>query len=282
MRSWSSDEVGSADSGSSIETQVDNSGGRGHHRGKRSGRFSSADLTFTHGEERKIIRSLERKLLSDNGAPLSRIERRLLRADHSGEGSVNVSTFQEALAAESKSGGVGILSDEVLWLTQKLRGRNGRNVKILKMRALLENEYDGTGGGHRSGSERRRKVERKHHRQHTARRHSMSRRGGSRHRRGGLAEDRGGQADSGGRKTTCSESDSSSSRGGAARKWSSSPPPPARWAIRSGTVGQWLHDVAAPMVSMVTFVTEPEFWNNSCISGTIFLVPKPSYCVCKT
>ena len=247
LHSWSSDEVGSADSGSSIETQVDSSSGRRGHRGGRySGRFSSSDLSLAHGEERKIRRSLERKLLSDNGARLSKIERRLLRADQSREGSVSVSTFKAALAAESTSDGASIQSDEVLWLIQKLRGRNGRNVKILKMRALLENEEtDGTTRGHRPGSGRRRQVERRNHQQHTARRHSTSRHGESRRRGDNLPEDGGGRVGSGGQ--TTSESDASSI--GATLKWRSSPQPPAKWAIRHGTVGQWLHDVAAPMVS---------------------------------
>lgn len=242
MRSWSSDEVGSADSGSSIETQVDSSR-RGHRKGKHSGRFSSPDVSLDHGEERKIRRSLERKLLSDNGARLSRIERRLLRADQSREGSVSVSTFKAALAAESKSDGAGIQSDEVFWLIQKLRGRNGKNVNILKMRALLENKE--TGRGHRSGSGRWQQVERRHHRQHTTHRGSTSRHGESRRRGSDLAEYGGERADSGGQ--TTSESDNSSS--GATLKWRSSPSSPAKWAIRHGTVGQWLHDVAAPMVS---------------------------------
>lgn len=261
MRSWSSDEIESTDSGSSIDSQVDNSG----RRGKFSGRFSSPDLSHAHGEERKIRRSLERKLLSDNGARLSRIERRLLRADQSREGSVSISAFKAALAAESKSGGVGIQSDEVCWLIQKLRGRNGRNVKVLKMRSLLENDDEEIGGGHRSESGKRRQVDRKHNRHHAERRNSTSRRGCSRRRGAGLTEDRGGRADSGGQ--TTSESDNNS-RGGATLLWRSSSLPPAKWAIRRGTVGQWLHDVAAPMVR----------GERACIpkqqSNTVFLIQK--------
>lgn len=165
-----------------------------------------------------------------------------MRADHSRKGSVSVSTFKAALAAECKSGGFDIKCDEVLWFTEKLRGRDGRTVKILKMRALLEDEET---GGHRPLSGKRRQVERQHHR-NTTRRNSTSRRGES--RGDGLTENGVGQAGNGGK--TTSESDNSS-RGGATRTlpWRSSPPPPARWAIRHGTVGQWLHEVAAPMVS---------------------------------
>lgn len=242
--SWSSDEVGSACSGSSIETQVDTGGRRGHRKKNNSVRSSSRDIPFTHGEERKIRNSLQGKLLSDDGARLSRLERRLLRSDHSLKGSVSVSTFKAALAAESKSSGVGIKSDEALWLVNKLKGRNGRNVKIGKMRALLENGETGT--GHRSGSGARRQAERNQRRQHTTRKNKSSTRGGERgRRRGRAAEDGGGLADS--RGTTTSESDTSS-LGHATRQWRSSPPPPARWAIRHGTVGEWLHEVAAPMV----------------------------------
>lgn len=225
---------------------MENSGrrGQGHCTARHPARFSSPGVSFTHREERKIRRSLERKLLSDNGARLSRIERRLLRADHQREGSVGVSTFKAALGADSKSDGTDIQSDEVLWLTQKLMGRNERNIKFLKMRSLLENQEE---GGHHSGSQRVRQPERKYHPQHPTRRTSMSRRGESRRGRGGLTEEDGRRRAGDGGRTT-SDSDNSS-RGSATNQWRSSPPPPARWAIRHGTVGQWLHEVAAPMVS---------------------------------
>lgn len=244
MRSWSSDKVGSdySDSHSSIETREDSSGRREHHSGRHS-------TGFTDREERQIRRSLGRKLLSDDGVRLSRIERRLLRADHSKEGSVGISSFRATLAAASKSDRVDIQRDEILWLIQKLSGRNGRKVNFLKIRALLENEENEgtTGGGHRSRSESRRQVERERHRQYKTRRTSMSRRGEGRHRRDRMSEDDGGGR-VGHRGQTTSESDSSS-RGGAILQWRSSPPHPARWATRRGTVGQWLHEVAAPMVS---------------------------------
>lgn len=225
MRSWSSDETGSNySSSSSIDTQVDGDGRLGHR------------VTRSHGEDRNIRRSLQRKLLSNNGARLSRIERRLLRADHSREGAVSVATFKAALAAESKSDGAEMRRHEMLWLTQMLAGRNGRNVAILKMRRLLEDED--TGGGRRSATGGRGQGTRNYRRRSEE---SMLRKSGSNYEDGG--DGRSGSGDQ-----ICGSESSRRSRGGA-QKWRSSPPPPARWAIRQGTVGQWLHEVAAPMVS---------------------------------
>lgn len=227
--SWSSDETGSVDSGSSIDTHVD-------------------DLhLFTHIEESRIRRSLQRKLLSNNGVRLSGIERRLLRADHPGKGAVSVSTFKAALAAASRSeNGADIRHDEVLWLLQRLVGRNGKNVAIMKIRELLENKENGG------------RVQRHHwHRDRcdTTRRGSgMSRGTGTRHRSGESTSDDDGEDWAGRRGRTTSESDSSG-RGDAAFASQLLPTSSAGWTVRQGTVGQWLHDVAAPMVSFkFTFV----------------------------
>lgn len=219
--SWSSDETGSVDSGSSIEAH---------------------DLhSFTRNEESRIRRSLQRKLLSNNGARLNGIERMLFRADHPREGAVSVSTFKAALTAASKSdNGTDIRRDEVLWLIQCLMGRNGKNVAIMKMRELLENK-------------RSRGGVRRHHRRGdrcdaTRRSSNASQRDDRRRRKGELTTDDDGEDWAAMRGRTTSESDSSS-RGDAAFRWQLSHPSPARWAIRQGTVGQWLHEVAAPMVS---------------------------------
>lgn len=222
MRSWSSDEAGSSNSGSSVDTLVDGNGRRGHPATRDFSRYSS------QREDSKIRGSLQRKLLSNNGARLSRIERRLLRADRSREGTVSVATFKAALAAASKSDGADIRRHEMLWLTRRLAGRNGRNVAILKMRRLLEdNDRE---GARRPASEGVGQGKRNYR------------------RRSEIGLRRGVSTDESGSDGRAGSESGRSSRGGA-MKWRSSPPPPARWAIRQGTVGQWLHEVAAPLVS---------------------------------
>lgn len=220
--SWSSDDTGGDDSGSSIDNLVDD-----RH-------------SFTHNEESRIRRSLRRKLLSNNGARLSDIERRLLHADHRRTGAVSISTFKAALAAASRSdNGADIPRDEALWLIRCLMGRNGKSIAIMKMREILENK----------------ESVRRHHRHRdrcdTTRKSSSVSQGREerRRRKGESTTDDDGQGWTIRGGGTTSESDSSS-RGGAALQWKLSPPSPARWATRQGTVGQWLHEVAAPMVSV--------------------------------
>jgi len=192
------------------------------------------DRSSSHGEDSKIRRSLQRKLLSNHGARLSRIERRLLRADRSREGAVSVATFKAALAAASESDRFEIRRREMLWLTRRLAGRNGRNVTIFKMRRLLEDKDGEEGRRLAGGGGQGRRTHR--------------RRSESRLRRGMSTDETGSDGRTG------SES-GRSSRGGALN-WRSSPTPPARWAIRQGTVGQWLHEVAAPMVSEGMYYSE--------------------------
>lgn len=252
-RCRSSSSVDTNDSGSSIESQGDDERTRRRHRRRNrdvgAGLGSSSELIFTRSEETRIIRSLQRKLLSNDGARLSRIERRLLQADPARSGVVSMSTFRAALSKEAKSGnGANIGRDETIWLMENLRGRNGKNVAILKIRGLLDTEEPGV--KRRSGVKISEEME--PHRSCRTRRgstQSNNRSRGTRRRAGGPDTDDGARERLGGGGRTTSESDTSG-QGGASLRRRASPAAPARWAIRHGTVGQWLHDVAAPMVSV--------------------------------
>ena len=181
----------SLNSGSSIDTSEDR---RARHRyaASRGTHGSSYTTTFSRREERKICRSLRCKLLSNNGALLSRIERHLLHADHRGDGFVSVAAFKDALAEGRNRDGRGrsILHDEKIWLVEKLKTRNGKRVSIFNIRRLLESVGQGQGESH-------------------------------------------------GRPRYCERAMDS-------REPEEAPP---KWVIRQGTVGQWLHNVASPMVS---------------------------------
>lgn len=129
----------SPDSGSSIFTpEVD----RRIRRGRRYTSSPATSLTeaLSRREIREIYRSLRRKLLSNNGALLSRIERRLLREDHRGNGLVPAAALKDALAMRSKSGDQDgcILREEMLWLLENMKTRSGKKVAIFKIRPLLE------------------------------------------------------------------------------------------------------------------------------------------------
>ncbi|CAN0050839.1 unnamed protein product [Ectocarpus sp. 12 AP-2014] len=246
-RPYSSPSLGSNDSGSSIETDIDRCSKQVRHQ--RDGNTAAAGHS-THAGEIRVVKSLQRKLLSDNGARLSRIERRLLRTDRKRKGVVSISTFEAALAAEKNTDDRAVVGrDEVRWLTRKLTGRNGKSVAILRMRALLESEEE-TGWKRRSS--RKGQVDRHQyhrHRYHATLQCGRSSRGSERRRRSngstaGDGEEIGGETTS---ESTCS------GRGDALLQRRSSPPPPARWAIRQGTVGQWLHEVAAPMERKLFF-----------------------------
>lgn len=254
-RRHSSPSTESNDSGSTIEAQRDNKHtrrGYRHRNGNAGAGLGSSELLFTHGEEIRIIRTLRRKLLSNNGARLSRIEKRLLQADRARSGIVSISVFKAALSKETKSeNGANIGRDEMIWLVEKLRGRNGKNVAILKIRGLLEAED--------AGMERRfgdatseKKERRRDYRTRRGSTQSNHRSRGSRHRGGGSDTDDQECDRSGSGGNTTSESDADG-RSATALQRRLSPPPPARWAIRHGTVGQWLHDVAAPMVSVKAY-----------------------------
>lgn len=240
-RPSSSPSLASNDSGSSIETDIDRCSKQVQYQ--PDGNTAAGHLI--HGGEIRVVKSLQRKLLSNNGARLSRIERRLLRTDRKKNGVVSISAFEAALAAEKKNDDRTVIGpDEVRWLTRKLRGRNGKSVAILRMRALLESEE--TGWKRRFG--RKGQVERhQYHRHHfhDTSQSGRSSRGSERRRRDNRSTAGDGEEIGGG---TTSESTCGSGRGGASLKRRSSPPPPARWAIRQGTVGQWLYEVAAPMV----------------------------------
>lgn len=241
-RPYSSPSLASNDSGSSIETDIDRCSKQVRHQ--RDGNTAAGHST--HAGEIRVVKSLQRKLLSANGARLSRIERRLLRTDRKRNGVVSISAFEAALAAEKNTDGRAVIGrDEVRWLTRKLTGRNGKSVTILRMRALLESEEE-TGWKRRSG--RKGQVDRDQyhrHRYHDTSQCGRSSRGSERRRRGNGSTAGDGEEIGGG---TTSESTCSGGRGGTSLQRRSSPPPPARWAIRQGTVGQWLHEVAAPMV----------------------------------
>lgn len=223
--------------------------------------------SFTHNEESRVRRSLQRKLLSNNGVRLSEIERRLLHADHRRKGVVSISTFKAALAAASRSdNGVDIRRDEALWLIRCLLGRNGKNIAIMKMRELLENKE------HVRGAQRYHR----HRDKSDAKSRSSSRvsqgREERRYRKGESTTDDDGQGWTGRGKGTTSEPDSNG-RGGAAFQWQSSRQSPAKWVTRQGTVGQWLHEVAAPMVSF-------KFCTGSCdISSSTSRGRKPPHTI---
>ena len=229
----------SNDSGTSIDTQVDIRGRRAINAFKRGRSSSSFVELFTDHEENRIRESLRRKLLSNDGARLSRIEKRLCRADRRGNGVVRVSVFEDSLAAEANhEKGASVHPNEALWLIEKLKDRNGRKVAVFKIRAILE-----------SGNEDRRHA-RTGVRPNSHTRHRHRERHGSRDnrsRRSELPACRGRNAggDRRGREGGTSESDSKQddTTGRSSH--------PARWAVRQGTVGQWLYEAASPMVSFL-------------------------------
>lgn len=236
-------------SGSSIETtRVDRRTQRERRNAMRRYPSSDEQHLFTHFEDRSIGESLRQKLLSNNGARLGNIERCLLRAANRLDGRASVTAFEDALAADAKAiaaagRGERIRWNEALWLTKKLRGRNRRHVAVSRIRAVLE-------AGHRGG---RRDDDGENTQQHLKR---YQRRDPFRARshdgEGGGGAHGGGLAGSGrvGRTMSGSTNESGVCRVEAVRRRSAYP---ARWAIRQGTVGQWLHDVASPMVSLLLF-----------------------------
>lgn len=201
------------------------------------GRNSSCPVElFTQSEDRAICKSLRRKLLSNNGARLGRVERRLFRADRRGDGVVSTVALTDALAKEGKpeGGGRRVLPDEVVWLTEKLKGRNGKKVDVFKIRKLLGSDTDNGRSGTRDDD-----------RTHQSRRRQVHKSSSRLKRRDGHGPGAGGGdwAGAGGDET--SGSDSGGSRD--ASQAENSP----RWATRQGTVGQWLNDVASPMVGIL-------------------------------
>ena len=168
---------------------------------------------------------------------LSRIERRLFRADRRGDGVVRVCAFEDALAAEAKTEKEGgVRPNEALWLIEKLKDRNGRKVAIFKIRAILESRKEERGQG-RNG------VRTNSHARHRQRERGGSR--NSRSRRSEVCRSRKAGRDRMGGEGGASESDTTQ---GDAIGLSSHP---ARWAVRQGTVGQWLYEAASPMVSVL-------------------------------
>lgn len=217
----------SSDSGdSSITTPVD----KRNQRRTVSALYGAAGRLFTQSEDRAIVKSLRKKLLVNDGKRLNRIERHLLRAmddrEHREDGWVSASAFEEALLVDAKANGNGepMTRDEVLWLSEKLESRNRKKVSCYRIRSVLERDdedYLGVNSGknrargHISGSNRRWK-ERTRTRQKIVK---------------------------------GSDSDSSDHQGNRIHRSRH----PAEWAVRQGTVGQWLQDVASPMVSIIFF-----------------------------
>eukprot|EP00904_Undaria_pinnatifida_P000865 jgi/Undpi1/1077/HiC_scaffold_10.g04540.m1 len=231
----------SDDSGASIDTQVDRRGRQAINAFKR-GRSSSspAEATlFTHREERKIRKSLRRKLLSNDGVRLSRIERRLVRADRRGDGFVRISAFEDSLTAEAQTKmGASVRANEALWLTEKLKDRNGRKVAIFKIRGILESGQEENGQGKtnvREDSQRRRRQRDQHR--------SRSR------RTRGSDVDRGRSHSGNRRGSEGGTSESDGKQGNVVDEASH----PARWTVRQGTVGQWLYEAASPMEKKLFF-----------------------------
>lgn len=210
-------------------------------RGRRAisafkrGRSSSPAELFTHHEESKIRKSLRRKLLSNDGVRLSRIERRLFRAHRRGDGVVRVSAFEDSLAAEAQTEkGASVRPNEALWLIEKLKDRNGRKLAVFKIRALLESgkEEQGRAGVRTNSHARHRQKERRGHRNNRPRGpEGCKGRAADGHRMG--SEGRTSESD-------CKQGDDI----GLSTH-------PARWAVRQGTVGQWLYEAASPMVSLL-------------------------------
>lgn len=182
-----------------------------------------------------IARSLRRKLLVNNGKRLSRIERHLLRAinrngQREEDGWVSATAFEDALAADGKAnrGGSAVTRDEALWLSDKLESRSGKKIACLRIRSLLAADdeeslgirgHKGRGGGDGDGGDNgwRRRV-------------NIST---------GAAEEG-------------SNSDTWEHDSGGACSIRRRRDGVARWAVRCGTVGQWLQEVASPMVSPFT------------------------------
>lgn len=229
----------SNDSGTSIDTQVDRRGRRAINVFKRARSSSSSAELFTDREEDRIRRSLRRKLLSNDGMRLSRIEKRLFRADRRGDGVVRVSELEDCLAAEANTEkGASVRPNEALWLIEKLKDRNGKKVAVFKIRAILESEKEGRGQG-KTG------VLANSHARHRQRERHGSRSNRSRRSEGPVRRGGKGGGDRMGSAGGTSESDSKQGDVIGPSSY------PARWAVRQGTVGQWLYEAASPMVSLL-------------------------------
>lgn len=231
-------------SGSSIDSPVDRQG----QRAEQARRHGSSGPLFTESEDRAITKSLRRKLLVNDGKRLTQIEGLLFRADQnrraSGDGDnswVTATAFADALAADGKAnGGRGgaarVTRDEALWLSEKLESRNGKKVACFRIRALL-----GGGGDSREACTSRRGDGRSH-------RNKIARGWREQSRERETVDQKARNID--GREANRGNDDGSASWDGdfddpdvgrSAR--------PAKWAVGRGTVGQWLQNVASPMVS---------------------------------
>lgn len=202
---------------------------------------------FTHLEDRTVRKSLRQKLLANNATRLGRIERCLLHAANRSDGRASVTAFEDALASDAKAvdtagRGERVRRNEVLWLIENLKGRNGRYVAVAKIRAVLEEGQ--RGGGRRGDGD---ESTQRHLKRRQTRDPFIGR------SRSGEVDGSSGSAGSGSVRRimggNTSELGVCRMKGARGR-----PAHPARWATRRGTVGQWLHDVASPMVSLLVYV----------------------------
>lgn len=251
--SWSSDSGGnsprrpppSSDSGSSIDSTADEREQRKRRARRREHLSTCTTDLFTPSEDRAIRESLRRKLLLNDGVRLSRVERRLSHADRRGDGLVGISAFKDAFATEETAVNRSsrVARDETSWLIENLRTRNGKKVAILEMRSLLQSgreELDNRGSSVDSfegGQSRRRRRSWSHQPERDEQRRVTWR-----------------SASRIGRDLNNHSLDNR-------RRLDISSPldPPAKWAIRHGSVGRWLHDVAAPLVRRGSFASSCYF-----------------------
>lgn len=192
-----------------------------------------------------IHNSLRKKLLANDGERLSKLEQHLSRADHRRDGWVTVRAFSDALKAEEKrypkatNGVARITRDEGLWLSEKLEGRSGKVVACSGIRALLEQGCKEKQGG-RAEFGRNDRGWRNRSRRSSERGSSVVVGESQRRRHGSSGDYRQIWKLS---NTNSDGSDSSNDGKELGQRRSS------KWAIKQGTVGQWLQDVASPMVS---------------------------------
>lgn len=221
--------VSSSDDGSSIDIPTNRRG----QRTRASICHGAGGRLFTQSEDRVIATSLRKKLLANDGKRLNRIERHLLRAtnrnsERAENGWVSVAAFEDALAADGKAnrGRSAVTRDEALWLSEKLESCSGKKIACLRIRSLLvANDEEGLeirgskgrGRGRENGGDRgwRRRVD-----------------------------------TSTGATQESSDSDTWEHDSGGACSIRRRQDGVARWAVRRGTVGEWLQEVASPMVSI--------------------------------
>lgn len=134
---------------------------------------------------------------------------------------MSTASLEDALRTEEeRDDRFRISPDEALWLSKQLETRSGKNVARFRIRTLLADDPD-VKKGDATDSTGWRQKSKQAHRTRSPRCHRVS---------GLRAAERSGRASDGlEHEIDCA--------------------PQANWAVRRGTVGRWLRDVASPLVS---------------------------------